>query len=192
MARKRKPDQSKLITTAALELACKSGWDSLTLKAVAKKAKLKTEDVTDIFSDKWEILKRILELLEKETARNVKSQLGENWRDNLFEILMTRSDLVAPHKKAYASLSAAFCKEPRAVPEFTKIFFKTADNMLVLAGIPSGGFYPVYVVAFGALYLSFIETFIRDDSKDSSKIMAKLDQRLRLFEKLVNRTQCNR
>ena len=192
MARKRKTDQSKLITTAALELACKSGWESLTLKTVAKKAKLKTEDVTDIFSDKWEILKRILELLEKETACDVKGQLGESWRDNLFEILMTRSDLVAPHKKAYASLSAAFRKEPRAVPEFTKIFFKTAENMLTLAGVPSGGFYPVYVAAFSVLYLSFIETLIRDDSKDSSKIMAKLDRRLRLFEKFVNRTQCKR
>jgi len=192
MARKRKTDQSKLIVDAALELACKSGWDGLTIKAVAKKAKLKTEVVTALFPDRWALLKRVLETLEKETARDVKGKLGDDWRDNLFEILMTRVDLAAPHKKAYASLPSAFRKEPQVIPEFTKLFFETMDKMLTLAGVPVGGFYPAHVAAFSVIYLSLIDVFIRDDTKDHSKIMAMLDRRLGLFEKFVNRTQCDK
>lgn len=192
MARKRKTDQSKLIVAAALELACKSGWDGLTIKAVARKAKLKLEIVTDIFPDRWALLKRVLETLEKETARAVKGKLGDDWRDNLFEILMTRIDIAEPHKKAYASLPSAFRKEPEVIPEFTKLFFETMDKILTLAGVPAGGFYPAHVAAFSVIYLSLINVFIKDDTKDHSKIMAMLDRRLGLFEKFVNRTHCDK
>lgn len=192
MAQKRKIDQSKLIVATALELACKSGWDCLTIKSVARKAKLKMKTVTDIFPDKWALLKRVLETLEKETARDVKGKLGDGWRDNLFEILMTRIDIAEPHKKAYASLPSAFRKEPEVIQEFMKLFFKTMDNMLDLAGVPTGGFYPIHVTAFSVLYLSLIEVFLKDDTKDHSKIMATLDHRLGLFEKLINRTSCDK
>ncbi|MFH1158016.1 MAG: hypothetical protein V1721_03920 [Pseudomonadota bacterium] len=192
MAQKRKTDQSGLIVAAALELACESGWGGLTLKAVAKKAKLKPEAVTALFPDRWALLKRVLETLEKETACDVKDRLGNDWRDNLFEILMTRIDLAAPHKKAYASLPAAFRREPRALLEFAKLFFETMDKTLTLAGLPAGGLYPAHVAAFSVLSLSLVGAFLRDDAKDRSKIMATLDRRLGLFEKFVECTRCEK
>ncbi|MDE2337234.1 MAG: hypothetical protein KGL10_07970, partial [Alphaproteobacteria bacterium] len=58
----------------------------------------------------------VLEKIENETARAVKDNLTGDWRDNLFEIVMTRVDLAAPHKKLLARLPEFARSEPSAVP----------------------------------------------------------------------------
>ena len=63
----------------------------------------------------------LLKKLEEKTARAVKGNLGDNWRDNLFEILMTRLELAAPHKKAYAAIPGALRREPREIQKFARL-----------------------------------------------------------------------
>lgn len=190
MAQKRKTDQTKLIARAALALAGKSGWGRLTPQAVARKARLKTETVTAVFPDKWALLKWVLKDISDKTDREVKSRLGDNWRDNLFELMMTRIDIAAPDKKAFASLPGAFRHEPKALPQFARIFWRTMAHMLKTAQVPGGPCHPAYVAAFGILYVSVVDTFLKDDTSDHAKTMAALDQRLGLFEQVVDFKVC--
>ena len=192
MAQKRKTDQTKLIVKAALDLAGKSGWSGLTTKAVAKKARLKPDAVAAVFSDKWDILKYVLKDLELETDRAVKARLGDAWRDNLFEIMMTRLELAALHKKAFASLPDAFRKEPRAVVTFARTFWRTMAHMLKTASLPGSICQPAHVAAFGVLYASVIDAFLKDTTKDHSKTMAVLDQRLGWFQEFVEFSACRK
>src|ERR1700750_1251681 len=60
MARKRKQDQTEVILQAALTLADKGGWDSLTFAAIAKKARTSESAVKAQFSDIWDILAAVL------------------------------------------------------------------------------------------------------------------------------------
>jgi len=131
----------------------------------------------------------LLKKLEEKTARDVKARLGDNWRDNLFEIMMTRLELAAKHKKTYAAIPSALGGEPKAIPKFAKLFFKTMRRMLVLADAPAS---PVHVAAFGILYASVVNTFLNDNTKDHAKTMAALDQRLGMFEQLVNFSVCRK
>src|SRR4051812_26442140 len=96
----------------------------------------------------------LLEKLEQKTAGAVKGNLGHNWRDNLFEILMTRLELAAPHKKAYAAILHELRREPREAPAFARMFFKTMHGMLILAKAPAS---PAHVAAFSILYASIID-----------------------------------
>jgi hypothetical protein len=124
---------------------------------------------------------QILKKLEQDTARDVKKRLGGTWRDNLFEILMTRFELARPHKKLFSALFTSR-EMPKLAPRLLKDFYGTMDRMLDLAGIPSSSCRPVVVTGFGALYLSLVPVWLEDDSKDLAKTMAAVDRRLGLFE----------
>jgi len=136
---------------------------------------------------KLEASAALLGKLEEQTARAVKGGLGDNWRDNLFEILMTRLELAAPHKKELAALPRELRREPKAIPKFARLFFKTLRNMLVLAKSPGS---PAHVAAFSVLYASVVATFIDDATKDHSQTMAALNQRLEMFERFAGCVPC--
>lgn len=134
-------------------------------------------------------IEALLRKLEEKTAREVKDRLGGHWRDNLFEILMTRLEIAKQHKKTFAAIPAVLGQTPQAVPKFTKLFLKTMHNILVLAEAPAA---PPQVAAFSILYVSIIDVFLKDDSKDLAKTMAALDKRLGLFEQFADFTACNK
>ena len=132
-------------------------------------------------------MEAMLRKLEAKTAHDVKERLGDQWRDNLFEILMTRLDLVSPDKKVYASIPSALRKEPKEIPKFAKLFFKTMHNLLKLAKAPAQ---PHHTAAFSVLYATVVDTFLKDDTRDHAKTMAAIDKRLGLFEQFVNCDPC--
>ena len=183
MAQKRKTNQTETVFNAALSLAGKDGWDSLKLPAVAKKARVPLKDLEKQYSDIWALLKAVLVKLEKDTHAAVGDYLGDNWRDNLMELLMSRFELAQQHREAYASLPASFARNPQQSPRFAKQFYKYLDNTLKSAGVEKKLCQPACVVAFGALYLSLVEVWLRDDTPDLSKTMAAIDKRTGLLEK---------
>lgn len=186
MAQKRKTDQTKLIAEAALSLAGKAGWDRLTFKDIAKKAKVGVKDVEAQFSDTWDILKWVLKKLESDTRQNVEKHLGKDWRDNLAEILMTRFELAQAHRPAFASLGKSFARHPAATPRFARGFYKTLDGMLQLSGISRKLCQPVCVMALGAVYLSLVDVWMKDNTPDLSKTMAAIDRRLDLYAQALD------
>ncbi|MEZ0226563.1 MAG: hypothetical protein ACAH83_18545 [Alphaproteobacteria bacterium] len=186
MAQKRKPDQTKLIAEAALSLAGKTGWDRLTFKDIAKKAKVSIKDVEAQFSDTWDILKWVLKRLESDTRDGVERHLGRDWRDNLAEILMTRFELAQAHRDAFASLGKSFARHPEAAPRFVRGFYKTLDGMLRLSGVSKKLCQPVCVAALGAVYLSLVDVWMKDETPDLSKTMAAIDRRLDLYAQALD------
>lgn len=138
-------------------------------------------------SKKLDAAADLLKKIDDKTARAVKGRLSDSWRDNLFEIMMTRADLAAPHKKSLAALPAAFRDSPQELPRFARIFWGTMKRLLQLAGAPAK---PQHVAAYGALYLNVAEAFLKDPTRDHSKTMALLDKRLGQFEQFVNFAPC--
>jgi ubiquinone biosynthesis protein COQ9 len=119
--------------------------------------------------------------LEADTAKAVKKNLGANWRDNLFEILMTRIELARKNKAAYLAIPTEIGANPVAIPRFLKLGAETMERMLTLAKAPAT---PVHVALFGAIYVHVIYVFLNDDSRDLSKTMAAIDRDLGHFENM--------
>jgi len=185
MAQKRKPDQTKLIAEAALALAAKSGWEAVTFKDIAKKAKVSAAAVEGAFSDVWDILQWVLKKLEKDTQAAVEDYLGDDWRDNLAEILMMRFELAQAHRDAYTSIAPAALRNPQLVRRFAKGFYRTLERMLELAGLQKSKCQPLSVTAFGAVYISLADTWSKDTTRDLSKTMAAIDKRLDILEQVM-------
>lgn len=185
MAQKRKPDQTKLIAEAAVSLAGKSGWEKVTFKDIARKAKVSTAEVESQFSDVWEILKWVLKRLESDTREAVEDHLGDDWRDNLAEILMMRFELAQAHRPAFAALPKFFARHPEAAPRFARGFYDFLNQALKLAGLSKKLCQPVCVAGLGAVYLSLVDVWIKDDTPDLSRTLAAIDRRLDLFAQVL-------
>lgn len=192
MAQKRRVDQTKLIAEAALSLAGEKGWDRLAFQDIAKKAKVGVMAIEARFSDSWDILKWVLKKLEKDTQDAVEGYLGGAWRDNLMEILMMRFELAQKHRDAYAAIPRSVLRDPAAARRFAPGFCRTMERMLKLAGLPESRCQPPFVAAFGAIYLSIVDAWSRDDTPDLSRTMAAVDRRLGHFEAVIGCLQCKR
>ncbi|MDE1152801.1 MAG: hypothetical protein PW788_09715 [Micavibrio sp.] len=185
MAQKRKTDQTKLIIAAALALADDGGWNALTLKDIAKQASLPPKDVESRFADTFAVLKASLQAVEDDVQASVEEYLTDSWRDNLMEIVMQRFERAEEHRGAYESLPQLFTRHPKQVHNFAKEFFCTMDRMLRLAGLDQGKCQPAAVAAFGFLYLSLAEVWLKDKSEGLAKTMAAIDKRTQWFEQAV-------
>ena len=182
MAQKKTRNQSKLIMEAALALAARHGWHRVQLQDIAKKTKISPKTIQADFSDIWDILIFTLRSIEKETTADVKTRLGGSWRDNLFEILMTRFDLAQKNRKAFEKIIPSLAKYPAALPRMARLFPETMVKMLDLSGLPDTSCRPLQIIAFSGIYLSLIHAWMEDDTPDLSKTMAAIDQRLTIFD----------
>lgn len=130
---------------------------------------------------------KLLDTLDKKTAQAVKPRLGGSWRDNLFEIVMTRLELAAKDRKILASVPSELGRHPAEIPRFAGRFFSTMKTILEMAEGPAK---PHHVAGFAVLTLSLVDTFLKDGTKDLSKTMAALDRRLEWFERFADSTSC--
>ena len=187
MAQKRKTDQTKTIVDSALFLAGQKGWDTVSLADIAKKSKLPLKTVSTSFKDVWAVMEQALRSLETETTATVRNHLGDNWRDNLMEILMTRFELAQLHRDAYLAIARAVIKHPELVKRFGKSFYRTIERMLDLTDAPvNKKCKPLAVAATGAIFLSLIHAWREDSTPDLSKTMAVIDKRSALLEQALD------
>ena len=187
MAQKRKTDQTKTIIDSALFLAGKQGWEAVSLADIAKKAKMPLKTVSASFKDVWAVMEQALRDLETDTTATVENHLGDNWRDNLMEILMTRFELAQLNRDAYLAVAPTVIKNPKLVKRFGKSFYRTMQQMLDLADAPvNKKCKPLAVAAMAALFLSLVHTWREDGTPDLSKTMAAIDKRTGLLEQLLD------
>lgn len=186
MAQKRKTDQTEKLAQAALSLAAKKGWGAVTVKEMAKRAKVPSKTAEAAFDDGWDALLWVLKKMNDEAIAVIPG--GGSWRDKLFDIAMTRFDLAQQHRNAFTRLPKDFTRHPKALPRFAKPFYRAMAHMLGAAGLKKGKCTPALVAGFGLIYLSVTHVWSQDDTRDLAKTMAALDKRLELFEQLVEFT----
>ena len=96
------------ILAAALECAGKKSWADVTLLDIAEAATLPLHELRGLFVSKTDIIAALLravddEVLSKAPARSE----GQEKRDRLFDIVMTRFDVLGPYKAALKSIHAS-------------------------------------------------------------------------------------
>ena len=177
----------KKIENNLLSLLLKKKFHEIEIIEIQKKTRISSKRFSQLFKTKEEIMisyfKRIDCILEKKIKKN---DFGDNAKDNLFEICMTRLDLLSPHKKNLVNFYSSFQKKPNLFIKLYKSFFKSMVTNLVLGRI---NLEPIkkdlIIFLFSFLYLSIIYEWLKESSKNNEKIMAILDQRLSLIENIL-------
>ena len=177
----------KKIEDIFLKLLLKKDFHEIEIIEIQKKSRISSKKFFQLFKTKEEIMisffKRIDQILERKVK---KINLGNNIKDNLFEICMTRLDLLYPYKKNLHNFYLSFQKKPNLFIKLYKSFFKSMENNLRLSRInlkPIKKNLKIFIFSF--LYLSIIYEWFKENSNDNEKVMAILDQRLSLIENIL-------
>jgi ubiquinone biosynthesis protein COQ9 len=173
---------------AALELAEKRGWRDVTLLDIAQAAGMSLSDLRREFTCKNDIISAFQKEVDAEVLAKAKvAGEAQSPRDRLFDIIMTRFEVMAPHKQALKRISAYFCCRPGEAA--TLVCSSLASQYWMLAGAgaklegPGGA---LRVTGLAAIYGKVFQVWLDDPSPSLDKTMAALDKRLARGERWLS------
>ncbi len=179
----KKPDFAARIVDAALVLAAREGWRSVSLAAVAAEADISVLQLYAIYRSKAAILDAFHRRLDAAALADAAAAADERPRDRLFDVVMRRFDALQPHKPAVAAIARDAASDPLAALCGLPALLNSMGWMLEVAGISASGFIGrARAKLLLGIYLSVLRVWLADDSADMTRTMAALDSRLRLAE----------
>ncbi|HEB79833.1 MAG TPA: TetR/AcrR family transcriptional regulator [Rhodospirillales bacterium] len=179
-------DPGARIIAAALELAVEEGWRNVSLSAIAAKAKLSLAQVHGVYPSKASILGGFINDIDQKTLASGAADAGDSARDRLFDVLMRRFDVMAPHKDALRAILRDGLADPCNVLCAAPRTLRSMAWMLEAAGLsPAGLQGAARVNGLALIYAGAVRTWLRDDTGDMAKTMAALDKGLARAEKIT-------
>jgi ubiquinone biosynthesis protein COQ9 len=168
------------IFAAALDCAAAKSWADVTLIDIADAAGLQLVDLRGHFHSKTAILGAIVAAADDQVLKTApKRAEGQEVRDVLFDIIMTRFDVLAPYKAALKSIYQSSSADLSMVrPMMTSMHW-----MLQAAGIDTESHTGrVRMLGLATVYASVFRVWLDDDDAGHARTMAALDRRLRRGE----------
>src|SRR5262245_16489038 len=171
------------ILAAALASAASKDWAQVSLLDIAQEAKVPLGEMLDLFASKNAIIAALVRAVDREVLNRTERVAGQEKRDLLFDVLMTRFDVLAPHKAALKSMT----KSASGDLALTGPLFASQHRMLEAAGIDSSGAGgAVRVAGLAGVYASVFHTWLEDEDPGHARTMAALDRRLRRGERTLH------
>jgi AcrR family transcriptional regulator len=107
-------------------------------------------------------------------------------RERLFDVLMRRLEILAPHREAVRSLMRSARRNPPLALALNSLALRSQQWMLTAAGISASG--PrgmVRAQGLAALFGGVLQTWIHDDDPGLARTMAALDRALARGQRFV-------
>lgn len=169
------------VIDAALRLAAKRGWREARLADIAAEAKLDFAELAQVASSKADILRRFARRTDRDLLKALKTLPVEgDAHDRLFEVIMRRLEILAPHRAALKSIFDAPAGDPAALALLAGSVATTQRWMLAAAGLEEDG--PGGLLKQGGLacvYARTLRVWLDDDDPGLARTMAALDADLR-------------
>jgi len=187
MVRKINTNENIIFTT--LKLAETIPWQEITIDEIAQATKIKSSDLLEIFSSKLSILNAFNGQLDTETTREFSNieKLG-SVRDQLFDILMARFDLLNRHKPAIKLIYKKTVPFDLLASAYgLSSLTKSMGIVLSIVGIPTDTLLGcMKTKILSAIFVRSFITWLGDDSTDMAKTMAILNSDLAKVEMFRN------
>jgi hypothetical protein len=173
--------QENAVIDAALKLAANRNWREIRLVDIAAEAKLDLADLAQVSSSKADIVRRFSSRTDRALLKALKTQPVEgDAHDRLFEVIMRRLEILAPHRAALKSILDAPVGNPTALAMLAGSAATTQRWMLAAAGLEEDG--PGGLLKQGGLacvYARTLRVWLDDDDPGLARTMAALDADLR-------------
>ena len=181
-----KPSKEDIVLKA-LELAEARGWNNVTLSDIAEAAELSLPALFDVVEDKSDILVCLGRMIDRRVLERVAApDPSESVRDQLFDVLMERFEVLNDYRGGVVAILQSFCFDPKQAVISCPHLARSMTWMLEAAGIETTGVRgAVKVAGVTGLYLKVLKTWKDDDSPDLGKTMAALDKDLGRADKFV-------
>jgi AcrR family transcriptional regulator len=175
---------------AALAAAEERGWLRLGMPDIAAKAGISLADLAHEFRSKPEILDAFASEVDQTVLRKAKPDPQEPARDRLFDVLMTRFEVLAPYRPALRRILGDLRASPGECVRALSGAARSQAWMLRAAGIDADG--PsacLRVPGLMGVYAQVVPIWLEDDDPGLARTMAALDRRLRRGERWLGRLE---
>jgi AcrR family transcriptional regulator len=173
------------LITAALGLAIEQGWRRIGMAEIAEAAGLSLQETYAVARSKHAILGALRRQVDEAMlAGGVVG--GDSPRDRLFDVLMRRFDALRPYRAGLQAILRDSVGSPALLGMLPGLL-RSMGWTLTAAGLPAAGVRARLARrVVGAIYVSLLPGFLRDDSRDLGSTMAALDKRLRQVESVFS------
>jgi ubiquinone biosynthesis protein COQ9 len=174
------------IIAASLQLAEERGWRDLSLGEIAAGAGLPLAELRKEFQSKAQILAAFSRALDIAVIEKFPAPGLDVARDRLFDVLLTRFELMQPHRAAIRAILEDLRASPSEAMAQMRPALKSQYWMLAAAGISGeGGTGLLRVQGLLSIYRRVFKIWLDDDDPGMARTMAALDRRLRRAESLM-------
>lgn len=179
--------RSRLVD-AALTLAQEKGWRDLSMAEISAAAGVPLSEALQVTPSKTAILRAFSQMIDAEVLNNLDDEDGdEPARDRLFDVLMSRYDLLWRYRPAMRAILRDLPGDPGALLAAVSPALESVQWMLEAADIDTSGVRgALRVRAVGIIYAANLRVWLNEESHDMAKTMADLDRRLRRAEGLAD------
>ena len=179
-------DREKIVA-AFLTLLADERFESIGLADVAAQAGVSLAQLRDEFPSMLAILAAHIKTTDRAVlAADISDMAEEPERERLFDVLMRRLEILAPHRDAVRSLLRSARRDPPFAFALNGLVVRSQQWMLTAAGIGASG--PrgmVRAQGLAVLFASVLRTWVDDDDPGQARTMAALDRALGRGQRLL-------
>jgi ubiquinone biosynthesis protein COQ9 len=174
------------IISASLRLAGERGWRDLSLGEIAAEAGAPLVELRKEFQSKAQILAAFSHALDIAVLEKFPAPGPDVARDRLFDVLLTRFELMQPYKSAIRRILEDLRASPGEAMAQMRPALKSQYWMLAAAGISGeGGTGLLRLQGLLSIYSRVFKIWLDDDDPGMARTMAALDRRLRRGESIM-------
>jgi AcrR family transcriptional regulator len=168
------------IIASFLELLAEKSFEQISLADIANKAGVSLGELRDVFPSTLAILAAHVKAIDRTVLSDVDAGMeNESPREQLFDVLMRRLELLAPHKEAVRSLMRSAFRNPPLAIALNALAVRSQQWMLTAANISAAG--PLGQLRAQGLAWMFgnvLRTWVNDDDPGLAPTLAALDRAL--------------
>ena len=185
MARKPQPERSEgtnrdKIVSAFMALLAERPIEEIAFGEIAGRAGLSLAECRAEFASVMGVLTAQVKAIDRQVLAGGDPELaGEPPRERLFDVLMRRLEVLAPHKTAVRSLMRSASRNPGLALALNSLGVRSQQWMLTAADIAASG--PrgmLRAQGLALLFASVLRTWVDDEDPGLARTMAALDRAL--------------
>ncbi len=174
------------IVSAALRISEQRGWRDLSLGEIAAEAGVPLVELRKEFQSKAQILAAFSRALDIAVIEKFPAPGPDVARDRLFDVLVTRFELMQPYKAAIRRIREDLGSSFGEALAQMRPALKSQYWMLAAAGISGeGGTGMLRIQGLLGIYGRVFAIWLDDDDPGMARTMAALDRRLRRGESIM-------
>jgi AcrR family transcriptional regulator len=168
------------IVAAYMALLAEKRPDEIGLAEIAERAGVSLAGVRAEFGSRFDILAAFMKSVDTAVLEGVDPELKEeDTRERLFDILMRRLDVLAPHKAAIRSLAEAARRDGALAMGINRLARRSHQWMLAAAGVETSG--PggaLRAQAMAVMFARVLRVWLDDDDPALARTMKAMDEGL--------------
>ncbi|WP_296570389.1 TetR/AcrR family transcriptional regulator [Phreatobacter sp.] len=173
-------DRQGAIVAAFMGLLADRDFDAVTLADIANRSGLSLGDIRAAFDSRFAIVEAFVAGIDKAVLDGIDADLADqDTKERLFDVLMRRLDLLAPHKTAIRNLSRAAMRDPALALALNGVARRSQRWMLAAAGVEvpgAGGMIRAQGLAIA--FAKVVRTWLDDEDPALARTMRVLDEEL--------------